>query len=655
PFTLTDVATVTGQPTHRVVTDLAPAFTAGVLVDDETAHLTRFRHDLVRDAIEDDLPHSVRVALHRDAARRLGEAGAPPLQVAEHLTRSATPGDTEAVDWLARAAHEIAGVSPGAAVDLLGHALTLTTPTHPRSVELRVEQAGLAMWAGRLADAEQICREVLVTTEPSAAAEPAAPGTAAARLHLGQSLLGQGRVEEALAELEQVSDDEATPAQRATSHAWAATALISLTELDRAESAARAALTGADPEAEALALTALALIAASRAKPYDALELSDRALDRADASPYGRAHRYPHHLTRGHLQLEVDEFDRARATFERGLRASERLGAEWTLGSYGTALAVEAFLTGEWDTAIDSFTQGLGHSRTSGERYNEVAGHSALAVIAIHRNDLDRARTHLDDALSGVGSGTGSGWRYRGHWAGWARALVAEADGAPDRALEILQQTWDSCRRTDLAIEYPLLGPTLVRLALDQDRRDLAAEAAADVARLVDGAAPPNFRLADRHCRGLVHADAGLLVTAGSLVEHRPLARAAVAEDAARLLADAGSDRGAAVAQLRIALELYQGLGATWSMARVQARLRGLGVRSGVRGTRQRPRSGWSSLTDTERTVAELAASGLTNPQIGERLFVSRRTVQTHLSHIFVKLGMSSRTELIRATPAPPD
>ena len=51
-------------------------------------------------------------------------------------------------------------------------------------------------------------------------------------------------------------------------------------------------------------------------------------------------------------------------------------------------------------------------------------------------------------------------------------------------------------------------------------------------------------------------------------------------------------------------------------------------------------------LTPTERTVAALVADGLTNPQIGERLFISRRTVQTHLVHVFAKLGISSQAQL---------
>jgi DNA-binding CsgD family transcriptional regulator len=78
-------------------------------------------------------------------------------------------------------------------------------------------------------------------------------------------------------------------------------------------------------------------------------------------------------------------------------------------------------------------------------------------------------------------------------------------------------------------------------------------------------------------------------------------------------------------------------------------RRRDLGVRRGRRGARRRPPTGWDSLTPTERRVVDLVAEGLSNPQIGERLFVSRRTVQTHLAHVFAKLGTSSRAQLAAA------
>jgi DNA-binding CsgD family transcriptional regulator len=65
-----------------------------------------------------------------------------------------------------------------------------------------------------------------------------------------------------------------------------------------------------------------------------------------------------------------------------------------------------------------------------------------------------------------------------------------------------------------------------------------------------------------------------------------------------------------------------------------------------ARGERKRPETGWESLTPTELRVVELVAEGLTNPQIGERMFISRGTVKVHLSHIFAKLGTSTRAQL---------
>jgi DNA-binding CsgD family transcriptional regulator len=57
----------------------------------------------------------------------------------------------------------------------------------------------------------------------------------------------------------------------------------------------------------------------------------------------------------------------------------------------------------------------------------------------------------------------------------------------------------------------------------------------------------------------------------------------------------------------------------------------------------------WSSLTATERQVAALAAEGLTNPEIAGVLFLSLGTVKSHLAHVFRKLGITRRRELVRA------
>ena len=64
------------------------------------------------------------------------------------------------------------------------------------------------------------------------------------------------------------------------------------------------------------------------------------------------------------------------------------------------------------------------------------------------------------------------------------------------------------------------------------------------------------------------------------------------------------------------------------------------------RGVRNRPSSGWESLTPTETTVVDLVVQGFTNRVIGERMFISPDTVKTHLAHIYDKLGVRTRTEV---------
>jgi DNA-binding NarL/FixJ family response regulator len=126
-----------------------------------------------------------------------------------------------------------------------------------------------------------------------------------------------------------------------------------------------------------------------------------------------------------------------------------------------------------------------------------------------------------------------------------------------------------------------------------------------------------------------------------------PLGHAFGCEEAALRLARQGSARPARSA-LNDAARGYAVLGATWDLRRADARLRAHGVRRGSRTLNQRPATGWESLTAAERRVAGLVSLGRSNPDIAAELFVSRRTVQTHVSRILGKLKLRSRMEIIR-------
>lgn len=148
-------------------------------------------------------------------------------------------------------------------------------------------------------------------------------------------------------------------------------------------------------------------------------------------------------------------------------------------------------------------------------------------------------------------------------------------------------------------------------------------------------------------CAGLLHDDPRTLETAVDAYAGGPrvLETALTFEVAADAAAGAG-DRDRARDLLERASGIFDELDATRGQARVDAALRRLGVRRGTRGPRGSPQWGWEALTPTELIVAELVGKGLTNPQIAERLHVSRRTVQIHVSHIFTKLEISSRARL---------
>lgn len=122
----------------------------------------------------------------------------------------------------------------------------------------------------------------------------------------------------------------------------------------------------------------------------------------------------------------------------------------------------------------------------------------------------------------------------------------------------------------------------------------------------------------------------------------RPLVTGVVALELAAVLADAG-DRGAAIERATAARTVFERLGASPLADRASALLRSLGL--STRTTRRGPAAAVGELTDRERQVLALVREGLTNAEIGERLYISAKTAEHHVGRVLGKLGVRSRAE----------
>jgi DNA-binding CsgD family transcriptional regulator len=276
----------------------------------------------------------------------------------------------------------------------------------------------------------------------------------------------------------------------------------------------------------------------------------------------------------------------------------------------------------------------------TGQNYGLALSRGVLSLIRLHRNNIRGAQNALTE-LSGTSPG------YRTSWCAWAQALLLEANGEPAQALATLAGCWDRCANSGLALEYPVIGPDLVRLALAADQVGRVRDVATAVTDVASRNEVPWIAGAALRCQGLAESDAEILQAAVSAYARgsRPLELALACEDAGAAFARQDNvDRACQL--LDQAIATYARLDAARDLARAEAVLREMGVRRGRRVTHTRAQSGWQSLTPSERAVVDLVAEGLSNPQIGQRLYVSRKTVQTHLTHVFAKLHITSRTQL---------
>jgi DNA-binding CsgD family transcriptional regulator/tetratricopeptide (TPR) repeat protein len=631
-FAAEDLALLAQRPVSSLVAALRSAQRSGVLA--ERGERLSFRHELVRDALYYDLPLTVRRGLHAEFASVLAAAGRPPDQAADHVIRAAAPGDERAVASIVSVARDLVGRAPGPAAGMYQHAIGLSAAPVALGEQLLPELADALIAAGQLGEGEQACREAL--------ARDLSPEWAGQlRLHLMFLLMRQGRTRDAIREGEEgLAQGVVDERSRERIASLVSMALGFSGDVVPAARAARAVLdTSRDEVARALATNTLASAAEGRGAYAEAAELLVPSVRWADLRGSRAAFDARPHMILSLMLIRLDRFDEAQATIHRGRSAAESLGIADALPVFHYQQALLDFWRGRLDDALAELD-----TRSRLVEQMEIGWHmpaeSLTALIAIHQDDLIAAGRHVAAAEREAAQG---GPPHGLDLMTLARARLLEATGHTKAALEAVASAVAASAAADTITFMPVLGPELARLAAavgDPGQVAAATSSLDEVARLNPGA--PSLQAYALAGRGLLDGDRDAVVTAAGLL--RDSGRALEAARAAEAVAALNPAR--ARDPLEEARRIYQSLQAPRDLARVEAALRALGVRRGVAGARRRPDHGWQSLTGTELKVVRLVAERLTNPEIAQRMFISRRTVQTHVSHALAKLGVATRREL---------
>ena len=637
---LRDIAAVARRSPTEVVGQLSEAFDAKLL--DATDDRVVFRHQLVHEAIYQHIPAPARRLLHRDAAIALTAVGADRLYVADHLMLGAERGDEQAIASLRDAAREASAQAPLVAVELVRRAEALLPGGHGDADLVSLEVVAALLRAGKMAEASARAEAVLARAH---AAEVDSP----MRLALAGALALQNRAVEVIS-LAQASLTGPAPLRRSDQVPMLAQKSWALTysgDPRAGESAAGQALAIADQLGDAAmtvwALTALLVAVGRQGRHGEALTHARRAAALAADSHVARSLPLQPKLFLGLALFDCDLVDEARAAYREAL--DDEFGSGWWLSDTLVADAQACFVIGEWDDAVPRL---IASGQAAQEKDHPLLASQSLAYRAIIATATGDHRGARELVTRIAGALESDQLPYNAGVVAIAVAGLKAAEGDRHGAYELLLRCWRFDAATENRFYHRCLAPDLVRLALTLGHRDVAAEVAGAVA---DGAtlAPevPTVRSLALRCRALVDGEIEPMIEAVALARRVPLLveHAGACEDAARLFVKSGR-RSEAAAMLTEALERYERAGADAWASGIRSQLRDLGVRPGQRGTRKRPARGWESLTATERAVSLLVAEGLTNGAVARRLYISPHTVNTHLRHVFAKLGISNRVAL---------
>jgi len=630
---------------------------AGLLRTTSVPRRMAFRHPLVRRAIYETTGGGWRLAAHGRAAAALAAAGTPAAALAHHVEQSAPPGDETAIALLLEAATATAARSPTGAARWFAAALRLMAfDDVGRRLQALLGLAGVLRVTGDLTGCRQALLDAidLLPADLTAHRLPLTAGCAIVENLMGHHADARKRLVVALEELPDQDSREAVVARLALSEGDFFTMRVQSMRALAVEALAGAQALG-EPSLIAAATAVAAHTAAvagdvatatagqdAAAAIVDAMSDDDLAADLSVANRLG------------HGDFYLGRFGDCIAHMKRGIAVSRASGQGQYISLMTQFQALGTMMRGDLVAARELQTDALESARLTANDYLTAAALLTSSQIAMAGGDTGAALQAAQESVALVEgiepglipsfarAGLAVAMLEAGHRAAAADAVVAPVGGWP----------------------LPLL-PAIFRVVYleaktraDLGRGDIAAaEAAAALAETA----------ADTHDLRIVRAiamraRAAVRLAAGEVAAAAELALAAAAEaDAAdapieatraRLLAGracaADGDRARAVALLRAAEAQLDACGALGARAEARRELRRLGARVELRGPATPADAGIDALTAREREIAELITDRKTNREIAGALFLSPKTVESHVRNLFVKLGVSSRVDIAR-------
>ncbi|MFI6516987.1 ATP-binding protein [Spirillospora sp. NPDC050679] len=606
----------------------------------ERAGAFGFRHALAAQAVYEDIPGARRRDLHGRAADAVRLLDRVPLGRLAHHLREAGRSD-EWVTVAERAAAQAIELRDDAeAVRLLEGVLREADLAPVRRAELTAMMAAATLRVLHVPDLREVFARALDADLP-------APLRAELQFRLGLHLddTGAHPDQKWTAIRESVEDLD----ERSGLAAWAMLALGMPTEAtgsDMAERARwldRALATVPDIEDVSQRQFVLGKVAMARLLTGDPrwTVLVDRL--RADSGPadprlanayfsfgLGAGHAGHHALARESLRRALDVSDEVEATGAMDYRSR-------------AALLLVSYLQGEWEGLADAVPEVLDGLSSRSER--------VIAEVVAVRLDLAagelggvserlRALAPADVTLMPL---VVDAWLRLAVARGEAKAALADTAG--------YVELWESRGMWPVGVRTV---PVLTEAMLADGQAGGAAALVDRYAAKLNGMDAPLAECALSHARGLLAAADGEwtraateFTTAAAAYDElpAPYEAARAREQAAGALRATGDPDAAAT--LADAVHAYERLGAQWDLERSARTARQWGVDVAPRRQARRgPRGYGDTLSPREREVAELAATGITNRDIAQELFVSPKTVEKHLASALRKLGLRSRTAL---------